>query len=190
MTKRIVLLAVLTMLAGTAFGGPVTLYFGAPGFVWHESGSAGTANHIWTAGDYWEQTFSGTGLSSATTTTLNLFYDDNTLNTGNSLDMSVSINGTTVGTFVVNPGDTGLKSYGYSFSSILGPSYDIKMIATNTIAGGAGSVSMGDSNSSYVVLDNASGVPEPATGGTLLAALVGLAALRLRSRKAGTHARE
>jgi PEP-CTERM motif len=166
----------LSFAATQAFG--VTLFFGAPDFTWNHPGGGATPNFIWTAGDSWSQNFTGTGLASASALTLNIFYDDNNLLSGNPLDMSVLINATTVGAFVINPGDAS-GSYVFNFASILGPDYNIELLATNTINGGQGAVSMSDSGTdSNAVLS--SSTPEPSTLCLIAGGLGALAALRRR----------
>jgi hypothetical protein len=184
--RKSILLWTLALGAAQAFGGSITSYFGSPNFVWSHPGGDATPNHIWVTGDFWEQDFTGTGLGSANALTLNLFYNDNGLATGNPLDMAVSLNGTLVGTFIINPGDAGFNSYAFNFAPITGPAYDIKMLATNTIGSELGSVSMDDSGTeSNAVL---SGAPEPGTL-CLLAGGLGIM-LTFRNKKARVTIRD
>jgi hypothetical protein len=167
----------LSFAATQAYG--VTLFFDAPDFTWNHPAGGATPNHIWNAGDSWSQNFTGTGLAVTSSMTLNIFYDDNSLASGNPLDISVLINGTTVGNFFINPGDAS-GSYEFDFASILGPDYNIELLATNTINGGGGAVSMSDSGTdSNAVL----GTPEPSTLCLIAGGLGALAALRRRRAK-------
>jgi hypothetical protein len=182
--KLSLIAAVLTFAVGgsTARASSVQLTFGAPGFVWFHQGNPATPNHIWVAGDYWQQDFTGTALSSATSESINLNIDDNILS-GESLDLNSVINGSVVGSFVIGPGVTGLFTDTFNFAAISGPDYLIQLIATNTIDPGFGSVSISDDGKSFVTL---SSVPEPGTL-TLLAlgsmSLLGFARTRLRAGK-------
>jgi len=174
--KTILVGSTLAFAASSALA--VNVEFAPPDFVWfHPSGGA-TPNHIWVAGDYWGQQFTGTGLASATHIDLTLDYDDNILS--QTLDMEVLLNGSTVGTFDINPGDIGSHTYPFDFSSVAGPDYLLQVEATNTIDGGNGSVSIvtGDGLSVATLTD----VPEASTW-MAGAIVVGLAGLRLWSRR-------
>ena len=119
------------------------LFFSTPGFVYSSQGG-GSPYHLWTAGDYWQQTFTSTGVPSTTSLSLNLlFFDNDSAASSEVLNFNVLLNTVTVGTFAINPSDVGsIHQYNYSFPTILGGNYDIKMVATNTITPGAGSYSL------------------------------------------------
>lgn len=180
-TTALALLA-LSLGSAQAFASPITVYFGAPNFVWHV-GAASSANAIYTAGDFWEQDFTATGLASATTATLNLYYDANNLTLGNTVNINASINGTSIGNFVINSGDLGFHAYLFNFASIAGPDYDIKLLETNTVAVAQGSASMSDSGTTSNVALNSSATPEPGTVGMLAAGLGSLMLLRRRATR-------
>jgi hypothetical protein len=151
-----------------------TLFFGPPDFVWsHPSGGA-TPNHIWIAGDYWGQDFTGTSQASASHAALRLFIDDNTLLNGDTLNLDFWLNGTNVGSFSVLAGQAGVLDYTFDFPSIAGPNYSVQLLETNTVPPGDGSVSMAANNdSSYLTL-----TPEPSA-----LALVALLAAGIARRR-------
>ena len=80
-----------------------------------------------------------TGLASANELTLDLLVDDVAWET---LDLDVFVNATNVGSFSLNPIDIGLQQFKFSFAPILGDSYFIQMIATNTLTPLVGSYSI------------------------------------------------
>ena len=98
-------LAALAIPAASA--NAVVLPFSEPDFDWFAQGAA-TPNHIWIAGDYWAQTFNGTGLPSATDLTLDLNIGLDAFPSEN-LDISVIVNGNPVGSFTLTPADGGLQ---------------------------------------------------------------------------------
>lgn len=167
--------ALLMTIASAASAAP--LFFSSPDFVWfHPSGGA-TPSHIWVAGDYWEQTFSGTGLNSSAALDLDIFIDDNILFSGDAVNLDVLLNGLTVGNFSVGSGVTGLLSESFTYApvaALAGQSFDIKMLETNTIDPGHGSISMGVDRQSFASLHETAPVPETNT-----MALVGFGALAL-----------
>ncbi len=156
----------------------VVLTFSEPDFQWLSQGGGGTPNHVWTAGDFWEQTFNGTGLGAAASLQLDLEIDDNILNGLAFVDFDVLVNSTTVGSFTVNEGEMGMQIYNFTFSPIAGPNFTIKMLETNTVPSGQGSVSMAVDGDSTATLN---AVPEPAT-----VAVLGLGALALMRRRRST----
>jgi hypothetical protein len=65
--------------------------------------------------------------------------EDNSLNTTGHVDLDLSINGTVVGSFSINPSEM-TKSLTFFFPPITGPNYTIRLEETNTVDPGAGSV--------------------------------------------------
>jgi hypothetical protein len=169
---------------GTARASTVTLTFGPPDFVWFTTGSGATPNHIWVAGDYWGQQFNGTGIASATDESINLFIDDNLLNSGATLNLNAEINGTVVGNFTIGEGVTGAFTDSFTFADVPSPNDYIQFVVTSTVPGGEGSVSIADDGTSFVTLSGTVETPELGTLGLLGIGLMGLAGpirRRLRS---------
>src|SRR4051812_41165730 len=89
------------ILSCSAARADVTLTFSEPDFDWLAQGSSATPYHIWTAGDFWTQTFNGTAQPSAAHMGLRLLIDDNLLSVGNHLDMNVLLNNNVIGAFSI-----------------------------------------------------------------------------------------
>ena len=175
---------VLAALAMGPASASITEWFSEPDFEWyHPSGSA-TPNHIWETGDYWAQQFTGTGLGSATSLTLDLYVDDNGLYSGEQVDLDVLLNGTAVGNLTIASGVSGLQSWGFSsFGSIAGPDYYVKLLETNTVPSGYGAASMAaDGQSSSATLGGPGAVPELPPFALAALGLLPLG-LKLRRRK-------
>jgi hypothetical protein len=165
---RIVTVAVLLLAISAGSSQAVTLTFSEPDFDWSHPSFA-TANHIWETGNYWAQTFMGTGLASATDMALHLYIDDNVLNSGAVQDLNVLLNDTVVGAISIGVGVSGDLDYAFTFAPIAGDDYTVKLLATNTIPFGGGSISMAaDGESSYVTLE---GTQVPVPGAILLGGL-------------------
>jgi len=155
-----------------AASGSTTLVFSEPDFVWHHTGGLATPYHIWVAGDYWAQAFPGTTQGVTDEMWLTLFVNSNYLTSGNQLNLDVILNSNVVGSFSIPSGATGMQTYHFSFSPMVGPDYSIQLLATNTVPPLGGSVSIGLNGQSYVTL-----VPEPAP-----LALLAFGLLRRRPR--------
>jgi len=153
----------------------VTLTFSEPDFEWYHQSVGASPYHIWVTNDYWVQTFSDTGLASATNMSLLLYIDDNVLSSGNTQKLDVVLNSVVVGSIGIASGVSGSRDYNFAFSSVPGDDYEVKLLAKNTIPPGDGSISMAADGRSYVTL-----TPEPST--IFLLGLGGLALLR-KSRR-------
>ncbi|MEJ2737062.1 MAG: S8 family serine peptidase [Anaerolineae bacterium] len=92
----------------------------------------------WHAGDYAEGTRS---LSMSSVNRLDYDWSTtyNSLNGTGHVDLVLSINGTVVGSFTVNPGEYA-KLVSFTFAPISGPSYTIRLEETNTVDSGMGSI--------------------------------------------------
>ena len=138
---------------------------------------------MYTAGDNVDQTFTGTGVTSVDSLKVDFNIDDN-LN-GASETVDVSINGTSVGSFVVpdNSGSSSVVNYAVSifFAPIVGNGiYDLTMTLQDTIPSGDGSIDFLDGG---VFLLNGGvrvAAPEPMTALLFGAGLAGMASLRRR----------
>ena len=164
------------------FPGTETLYTSAT----NGSGLIPVGGHsavMYTAGDNVDQTFTGTGVTSVDSLKVDFNIDDN-LN-GASEEVAVSLNGTTVGDFIVpdNGGSGGVINYAVSvfFAPIVGNgTYDLTMTLLDTIPTGEGSIDFLDGG--VFVLNGGVRVvaPEPITILLFGAGLGGLAAARRR----------
>jgi hypothetical protein len=133
------------------------------------------------AGDYVTQTFS-TGLATVTSASWTFSIYNYTRGADSTFD--VSINGTTVGGFIL-PGCVGYCdtinnfAFSQSFAAISGPQYTLSLVATSTVAGGDGSWNWLPGGS---VTLTGEAVPEPATWAMMISGfgLVG-GAMRRRS---------
>jgi hypothetical protein len=139
----------------------IILTFQDPGFEWHHPSGGATPNHIWVTGDYWAQTFPGTGQDTAGEMILNLNIDDNNLASGAHVDLLAQLNGVTVGSFSVPSGVSGLQTYDFTFAPVAGPDYRIQLLETNTVPFGDGSVSMASDGTSTATLRGVA--PEPSS---------------------------
>ncbi len=145
-------------LSASAASGQVQLFFAEPGFEWHVQGFNASPYHIWTAGDYWAQTFPPTTVSTAAGMHLRLFVDNNKLIAGESIQLNVKLNGTVVGQASIAEGFTGPLDFDYPFGgagapgAIAGPVYRVELVETNSVFPGYGAASMGLANQSWVVL--------------------------------------
>jgi hypothetical protein len=165
------------------FPGTGTLYTSAT----NGSGLIPPSGHsavMYTAGDNVDQTFTGTGITSVDSLKVD-FNVDNNLN-GSSETVDVSINGTSVGSFVVpdNSGGSSVINYAVSvfFAPIVGNGiYDLKMTLENTVAGD-GSIDFRDGGAFVLNGGVRVAAPEPMTALLFGAGLAGMASLRRRRR--------
>ena len=141
--------------ASSATRANVLLTFSEPDFDWLSQG-LGTPYHLWTTGDFWTQTFNGTGQASAGHMDLRLFIDDNILSGGAQANFNVLLNNTVVGALSIPQGTVGAQDYQFNFAPILGPNYAVRILETNTVPNGQGSVSIDVTGQSFLTL-----VPEP-----------------------------
>jgi hypothetical protein len=152
--------------------------FGGPDFSWYHDSSSGlaTPNHIWAAGDYWEQSFSTSNLED-NEFDFHLAYNDNSL--GQTLNLEVLVNGTWIGEISIAPGQSGSD---VSFEAMsIGPTYDIRLEALNTIPAGQNAVSLDTSGLSTASIAL---VPEPGCLALVSAGLAGLV-VTMRSKSRG-----
>ncbi len=92
--------------------------------------------YFWRMGDYVEGTRTTT-LPSLTSVSFALTLDSNGL-TCDTQDVSLSINGVTVGSFSIASGTMSVMQ-SFTFAAITGPSYTIRLETTRTVASGCGS---------------------------------------------------
>jgi hypothetical protein len=174
--KRLVVtltaLALALVVAPTvSLGASVTLTFSPPDFQWYHPSGGATPNHVWVTGDYWAQTFPNTGLASATSIFANL-YLDRTLSSGQMQYFDVILNGVTIGGFGTGGSYSGLTWFGSGIGPppVAGDTFSIKLLATNTIPPGLGSISLAADGRSYFTLEGTPVVPAP---GALLLGSIG-----------------
>lgn len=114
---------------------------------------------------------------------LNLVFDDTSL--AQTLNLDVDLNGTIVGSFSIAPGASSFVNT-FAFSPISGTDYDIRIIATNTIGSGDGSVSLlADSATSTVTLEST--VPELGSPPLVSTGALSILALRRWSQRSGSR---
>jgi hypothetical protein len=145
----------------------------------------GTSALMWTAGDYVEQTFTGTGLASVSSISSVSWPFTDTLN-GYTENVYLYLNGTAVAQFFAP--DVSGNSFvsnvtgDVNFASIAGAgTYTLELILENTIPSGGGAISFNDGG--QTTLSGAATVPEPSTLLLLGAGLSGLALLKRKARK-------
>lgn len=141
--------------------------------------SGGQSGFMWTSGDFIEQTFTGTGLTSVTS-----FSDDFVIQNvlgGFNETVNVLINGNLVGSFTAL--DCGFCSSNQPISFSAGPfapivgsgSYTIDFVLQDTIPGGGGSIAFLDGGEA--TLSGAAAVPGPVVGAGFPGLLAGFGAM-------------
>ncbi len=90
----------------------------------------------WTIGSYVDGS-RATALASATKATIHIALGTNGL-TCDTQDMEMTINGVVVGTFSIHASTTTLDT-SFTFSTILGTTYDLRYQTTRTVTSGCGS---------------------------------------------------
>lgn len=169
---------VLLLLQCNSFAAnPVTLTFNEPNFDWLAQGTSASPYHIWTTGDFWTQQFSGTGLNSANRLDLKLQIANDGALASQNLGLNVRVNGSSVGNLTLFSQTPGMYQGTYNFPAIAGDAYEIKLIATSTIADGAGSFSLLIDGPSTATLGF---IPEPSA---IALAVIGLVAICNRRHK-------
>jgi hypothetical protein len=111
---------------------------GSMGFI-----DAIAVGYFWSAdrGDLVSETFS-TSLSTIDRARWNISVITNALVSGAFVNWDLEINSVVVGSFTINDGFTGPVTVDVSFPTITGPSYNVTLRVTNTVAGGDGSHSI------------------------------------------------
>jgi hypothetical protein len=135
-----------------------TLVFSQPDFEWHLSSGLATPFHIYSAGDFWAQNFSSTGLAEVNQMSLTLQFNSETTPTSSYLNLGVLLNGFDIGELSVQSGDTGLHDYQFSFDPVSGPDYRLELLALNSTGDGGGAVSLAIDGNSYATIV---AIPEP-----------------------------
>ena len=123
--------------AAEAFPSATSTVIGSTGFIDGEQ-----VGYFWSAsrGDSVAETFSGPAKIKKAI--LKLDVVQNFLSNGAHTDWTLSIDGTDVGSFVVNQGETGPITKKVRFPKLTGGSYDVKIRMTNEVAGGEGSITL------------------------------------------------
>jgi hypothetical protein len=96
--------------------------------------------YMWNSGDY-VQGSRTTSLASATSLS-GSFEITNSLASGGFIDIDVYLNSKKVGTFTFSSTSGATIPISLSFPAVVGPTYVIKYLETNTVASGAGSITI------------------------------------------------
>jgi hypothetical protein len=91
-------------------------------------------------GDSVTETFAGP--ATITKAKLKIAVGQNFLNSGATVDWTLSINGVDVGRFRILQGFTGKRVFARTFPAIAGPGYTVKIRVTNEVPGGQGSITL------------------------------------------------
>jgi hypothetical protein len=102
---------------------------------------AGTGMYFWRLGDYVEGTRTTT-LSTLSSVSFDLQLDTNGL-TCDTQDVTLSINGTDVGTFSIAGGTMNVMQ-SFTFPTITGPTYTFRLETTRQVASGCGAAGYAD----------------------------------------------
>lgn len=146
----------------------------------------GGGGAYWRAGDFLTESFLGTGLGSAVSSTWT-FSMSNELNSNGTAPamFDVLINGIVVDQFSFLPdrGTIEQISLSNTFSTITGDDFVLSIVATSTVGSGAGSWNW-IAGGSVTLSDGMSAVPVPASLPLLLAAVGGFGIISRRRRNA------
>ena len=101
--------------------------------------NANVVGYFWSAdrGDLVSETYS-TSLSTIDRALLSIDIVNNGLHSGAFVNWDLEINGVVVGNFTINEGFTEPVTVDVSFAPIVGPTYNVVLRVTNTVAGGEG----------------------------------------------------
>lgn len=117
---------------------------------------------FWNDGDFVQEAFLGTGLSSVQQVSLDLSIEPNSL-AGDTQDMIVLLNGDQIGSYMIAPGDTlidlDLTGFDVSGFGLSGDDYLLRLETIRTVSVGAGSAGILDGVQNLTFNQ----VPEPAT---------------------------
>ena len=176
---RMVFILVFAMLSMSAMAQiSVTEAFGSLNY----TVSGPDSPYIYGTGDFIQDSWITPGFNSVSEASLNLTYDSNTL--GETLYMGVVLNGSTVGYFVINPGDTVTVVPTFDFTPVaaVGGGYTVQLMAVYGVDPGYGQVGLlADGVTSKITLVS---TPEPGTFALL--AGVSVCGLTVRRRKLAT----
>ena len=138
--------------ASTAHGTAsfTNLRFSTPDFQWLNNAGGGQY-YIWNVGDYWQQTFTGTGLNSINRIKFNLSLT-NVLTSGHTVQVDVYVNGTKLAHITFVSGQASFVTRAITIPALNGPDYTIQFLETNQVPAGDGSVSLNIDGPSYVTI--------------------------------------
>jgi hypothetical protein len=136
---------------GTCSGGTCTSSDSPATFIFPDTGDTVSLRddpYMWSVGDYYEGTRSTT-LACATSVQLTLVAADNAL-TCDYLDLTVSINGLAIGTFEF-PAFVAETTQGFTFPTITGPTYTIRLEVARSVDRMCGSVGLAFGTSNWTL---------------------------------------
>ncbi|MEM7626874.1 MAG: hypothetical protein AAF333_14870 [Planctomycetota bacterium] len=144
-----------------------------------ETRQTARGDRFWNESDFIEETLLNTSVASVTTLDLDLVHDVNSL-MGDTQDMDVILNGVTIGSLMIQPGDsvTSIRLSGFDVAATGGDGYVLRLETTRTVIAGRGSAGIGIGSSNLTI-----GNPIPEPGSVFF--LAGLAAMLAKRKREG-----